>query len=113
MSIMAGEKEPPPSTLDRFETIQFGLNVPVLKLSVNVVQEPRAQSTPAAAASLVTVGVKDCVPFTGTVAVPGETDTMMASEKTVMVELADLVLSVVLVALMVTVAGLGTTDGAV
>ena len=71
------------------------------------------QSTPAFAASLVTVGVKACVALTGTVAVPGATDTVIASENTVIVAVADFVLSAVLVAWMVTVAGLGTVTGAV
>jgi hypothetical protein len=61
----------------------------------------RVQVTPRLRASLPTVAVKFCVPFTGTLAVPGETATAIAG--TVIVAELDLVVSTTEVATMMTV----------
>lgn len=61
----------------------------------------RVHVTPRLRASLVTVAVKFCVPFTGTFAVPGDTATAMAG--TVIVAEADFVVSAADVATMRTV----------
>ena len=73
----------------------------------------RVQSHPAAAASLVTVQEKVCVADVCTLAVPGETETTIGLEVTVMVALAVFWGLVIDAAVSVTVAGLGTEAGAV
>ena len=71
----------------------------------------RVQVTPLLPASLPTVAVNDCVPFTGTLAVAGATETVMAG--TVMVAELVLVVSATEVALTVTVRLLAGGAGAV
>lgn len=71
----------------------------------------RVQVTPRLPASLLTVAVKFCVPLTGTLALLGETATVMAG--TVIVAEPDLVVSAAEVAVMVTVRVLAGGPGAV
>ena len=73
-----------------------------------------AQSHPAAPASLVTVQENALTVLVWTLALPGETDTTITGAGvTVMVATALFVLSVVLVAVRLTVAGDGTAAGPV
>ena len=72
------------------------------------------QSTPKLLPSFVTVGVNACVNPFCTLALPGEMVTVRTgAATTVIVAAAVFVLSVVLAAVNVTVAGLGTDPGAV
>src|ERR1700683_24866 len=71
------------------------------------------QVTPLAAVSFVTVAVNCAVPRVATLALAGLTDTMMAGDVSVIVDVADWVTSVTDVAVMVTVFGLGVVAGAV
>ncbi len=71
----------------------------------------RVQVTPLLPASLPTVAVNGCVPFTGTLAVGGATETVMAG--TVIVAEPDFVLSAADFAVMVTVRLLDGGPGAV
>jgi hypothetical protein len=64
--------------------------------------------------SFISVPTKVCVPFTVTLELVGETDTPITTAAvTVIVVVADFVGSVIDVAVKVTVAGLGTPEGAV
>jgi len=70
------------------------------------------QATPCFEKSLATVAVKGAVAFTGTVAVAGDSETEIAGP-IVTVAVADFVLSLIDVAVIVAVAGVGTVAGAV
>ena len=69
--------------------------------------------TPLLAESLLTVAVKFCVEPVETLAVEGDTDTLIAAPATVIVAEEDLVASDTEVAVSVTVAGEGAVAGAV
>ena len=71
----------------------------------------KVQVTPLLVTSFATVAINCCVALTATLAVAGETETVIPT--TVAVAVADLDVSDTEVAVRVTVAGLGTVAGAV